>query len=111
MNRSRCSARAGEGAQEEGAAREGKAQSSNRFFRVSKVVGSADMLDSWVAWFRRLNIPCAITKGGGGYSLWRSGEEIGAEEQEEPIGLKELKAKKIVYSFGIAAADTEGAAC
>ena len=107
MNRSRCSARIGEGAQEEGGARVDVPQSSGRFFRVSKVVGSADMLDSWVAWFQRLNIPCAITKGGGGYSLWRSGEEIGGET---PIGLQELKEKKIVYSFGILAAEAESAA-
>ena len=102
MNRSRCSARAGEGVREEKGGREDGLQSSSRFFRVSKVVGSADMLDSWVAWFRRLNIPCAITKGSGGYSLWRRGEEIG---EESAIELKELKAKKIVYSFGIMAAE------
>ncbi len=108
MSRNRCSARTGEGTQqEEGGARGDSIQSSGRFFRVSKVVGSADMLDSWVAWFRRLNIPCAITKASGGYSLWRSGEEIGGET---PIGLKELRAKKIVYSFGILAGEAEGAA-
>ena len=109
MNRSRCSARIGEGAGEESGARGDGIQSSGRFFRVSKVVGSADMLDSWVAWFRRLNIPCAITKASGGYSLWRSGEEIGGEG-EEPIGLKELTAKKIVYSFGVLAAEAKSAA-
>jgi hypothetical protein len=106
MDRSRCSARVGVSEREEGGARGDGVQSSGRFFRVSKVVGSAEMLDSWVAWFRRLNIPCAITKGSGGYSLWRSGEEIGGEE---PIGLKELTAKKIVYSFGILCAEAESA--
>ena len=77
---------------------------SDRFFRISKVVGSMEMLNSWVEWFKRRNIPCAITKGSGGYSLWRQGEEIGGES----VTLSVLKKRKIVYSFGLSPAGEAG---
>ena len=77
---------------------------SDRFFRISKVVASAQMLSSWVDWFKQLNIPCAVTKGNGGYSLWRSGEEIG-DETSTSIGLQALRKMRIVYSFGLTAGD------
>jgi len=69
------------------------------FFVVSKVVESPEMLQGWVEWFRKLNIPCAIEKRrGGGYTLWRKGEEVGGKE---PVGLGELKKKRIIDAFGM----------
>jgi hypothetical protein len=74
----------------------------DRFFRISKVVGSLQMLDGWCEWFKLRNIPCAITKGNGGYTLWRGGEEIGGGES---LALSALRKKTIVYSFGLLSAD------
>ena len=42
----------------------------NFFFEISKTVESPEMLQGWFEWFRRLNIPCAITKSKQGYALW-----------------------------------------
>ncbi len=47
------------------------------FFEISKVVESPEMLQSWVDWFGRLNIPCVITRTNAGYTLWREGVEVG----------------------------------
>jgi hypothetical protein len=70
-----------------------------RFFVISKVVESPETLQGWVEWFRNRNIPCAIEKRrGGGFILWREGEEIGGKS---PIPLAELKKKRIVGSFGL----------
>ena len=74
----------------------------DQFFRVSKVVGSAKLLNGWVEWFRTHNIPCAVTKAGRGYSLWRSGIEIGGGVS---IALSALIQKNIVVSFGLIPAD------
>jgi hypothetical protein len=69
------------------------------FFVVSKVVESPEMLQGWVEWFRKLNIPCAIEKRrGGGYTLWRKGEEVGGKG---PVALAELKKKRIIGAFGM----------
>jgi hypothetical protein len=68
------------------------------FFEVSKVVSSPDMLKSWVEWFKKLNIPCAVMKTGGGYVLLRKGEEVGRSRAKTS---SELTAKNIVYSFGL----------
>jgi hypothetical protein len=69
------------------------------FFVVSKVVESPEMLQGWVEWFRKLNIPCAIEKRrGGGYTLWRRGEEVGGKG---PVALGELKKKRIIDAFGM----------
>ncbi|MDR2018110.1 MAG: hypothetical protein LBQ00_04450 [Syntrophobacterales bacterium] len=73
-------------------------QVRDQFFRVSKVVGSAKSLSGWVEWFKTRNIPCAITKVGRGYSLWRSGIEIGGGVS---IALSVLIKKNIVVSFGL----------
>ena len=80
-------------------------QVRDQFFRVSKVVGSARLLDGWVEWFKARNIPCAITKAGRGYSLWRSGVEIGGGVS---IALSALIQKNIVASFGLTPADGAG---
>jgi hypothetical protein len=80
-------------------------QVRDQFFRVSKVVGSARLLDGWVEWFKARNIPCAITKAGRGYSLWRSGVEIGGGVS---IALSALIQKNIVASFGLTPADEAG---
>jgi hypothetical protein len=77
-------------------------QIRDQFFRVSKVVGSARLLEGWVEWFKARNIPCAITKAGRGYSLWRSGIEIGGGVS---IALSALIKKNIVASFGLSSAD------
>ena len=76
----------------------------DRFFRVSKVVGSMEILSSWVDWFKLRNIPCAIAKGSGGYSLWRYGDEIGGKS----VPLSVLRKRKIVYSFGLSPAGEAG---
>lgn len=67
------------------------------FFEVSKVVASPDMLRTWIEWFKGLNIPCAIARVSGGYTLWRKGEEIGRTRAKATV----LKRKNIVYSFGL----------
>ena len=70
----------------------------NLFFEVSKKVESAEMLQGWFEWFRRLNIPCAITKSPEGYALWRQGEEVGRmRSKKQP----ELIRQHIVCSFGL----------
>ncbi len=68
------------------------------FFEVSKIVESPDMLKSWVEWFERLNIPCAVMKTRRGYVLWRKGEEVGRTRSKSS---SELTAKNIIYSFGV----------
>jgi len=60
------------------------------------------LLEGWVDWFKARNIPCAITKAGRGYSLWRSGVEIGGGVS---IALSALIKKNIVASFGLSSAD------
>ena len=79
--------------------REAACQNENLFFEMSKVMGSPEMLKSWVEWFRRLHIPCAIAKTDGGYTLWRKGEEVGRKTSEVPPVLIN---KNIVYSFCLA---------
>jgi hypothetical protein len=73
-------------------------QRDNGFFEVSKVVESLEMLEPWVGWFRRLDIPCVIEKRRHGYILWRKGVEIGGKE---PKSLSELKERKLVSLFGV----------
>ncbi|MGA3173934.1 MAG: hypothetical protein ABSE25_05830 [Syntrophorhabdales bacterium] len=68
------------------------------FFAISKTVESPEMLKSWIEWFRRLNIPCAITKTCGGYVLWRKGEEIGRTRSR---AVSRLIKKDVIYSFGV----------
>jgi len=70
----------------------------NLFFEVSKKVESAEMLKGWFEWFRRLNIPCAITKSSEGYALWRQGEEVGRMRSKKQA---ELIRQHIVCSFGL----------
>ena len=72
-------------------------ETQDAFFEVSKVVESPEMLQTWVEWFKRLNIPCAVARVSGGYTLWRKGEEIGRTRAK--VGV--LKRKNIVYSFGV----------
>jgi len=81
-------------------------QVRDQFFRVSKVVGSAKLLTGWVEWFKTHNIPCAVTKAGRGYSLWRSGIEIGGGVS---IALSSLIQKNIVVSFGLFPVDEAAA--
>ena len=73
-------------------------QSPDQFFRISKIVSDPEMLQGWFEWFKLRNIPCAITRGSGGYSLWRSGEEIGGGK---PLTLTLLRKRGIVDSFGL----------
>ena len=82
-------------------------QVRDQFFRVSKVVGSAKLLEGWVEWFKEHNIPCAVTKAGRGYSLWRGGIEIGGGVS---IALSALIQKNIVTSFGLYPAEEAGSA-
>jgi hypothetical protein len=67
------------------------------FFEVSKVVESPEMLNGWIEWFKRLNIPCFVTKKAGGYTLWRKGEEVGRPRAKA----EGLRMKDIVYAFGV----------
>lgn len=70
----------------------------NLFFEVSKKVESMEMLKGWFEWFKRLNIPCAITKSPEGYALWRQGEEVGrTKSKKQP----EFITQHIVCSFGL----------
>jgi hypothetical protein len=73
-------------------------QRDSGFFEVSKVVESPEMLEPWVGWFQRLDIPCVIEKRRHGYILWRKGVEIGGKE---PKPLSELKERKLVSFFGV----------
>jgi hypothetical protein len=73
-------------------------QSDHLFFEVSKVVESREMLEPWVGWFRRLDIPCIIEKRRHGYILWRKGVETGGAQS---IPLSELKERKLVSFFGL----------
>jgi hypothetical protein len=73
-------------------------QIENLFFEVSRTVQSPEMLASWVAWFRRLHIPCAIAKTEGGYTLWRKGKEAGGKRSKAPS-----VPMTIVCSFGLTA--------
>jgi hypothetical protein len=72
-------------------------ETQEAFFEVSKVVETPEMLQTWVEWFKRLNIPCAVARVSGGYTLWRKGEEIGRTRAK----VSALKRKNIVYSFGV----------
>lgn len=72
-------------------------EAQEAFFEVSKVVESPDMLQTWIEWFKKLDIPCAIAKVSGGYTLWRKGEEIGRTRAKASV----LKRKNIIYSFGL----------
>ncbi|HEY3278578.1 MAG TPA: hypothetical protein VGJ94_18315 [Syntrophorhabdaceae bacterium] len=85
--------------------REGEYPVPNLFFRVSKVVPSAQMLETWVSWFKQRNIPCVITKASGGYSLWRGGEEI---DGGPSVAVSALEKKGIVYSFGLCPGEESG---
>jgi len=49
----------------------------NLFFEMSRPVESPGMLKSWIDWFQRLHIPCAIARTEAGYTLWRKGKEVG----------------------------------
>jgi hypothetical protein len=73
-------------------------QHENLFFEMSRVVESPGMLMSWVEWFRRLRIPCAIAKADEGYTLWRKGTEVGRKRSKVP---PVLIRKNIVFSFGL----------
>ena len=77
-------------------------QHENLFFEMSRAVESPEMLKSWVEWFRRLHIPCAIAKTEGGYILWRKGREVGRKRSKVP---SELTKKNIVLSFGLTERD------
>ncbi len=72
-------------------------EAEGAFFEVSKVVESPEMLTGWIEWFKRLNIPCAVTKKAGGYTLWRKGEEVGRPRAK----VEGLRMKDIVYAFGV----------
>ena len=72
-------------------------KSDSLFFEVSKVVESREMLDPWVGWFQRLEIPCVIEKRRHGYILWRKGVETGGAE---PTTLSDLKERNLVSFFG-----------
>ncbi len=63
---------------------ETRRQHEKPFFEMSRVVESPEMLKSWVEWFRRLHIPCAIAKTDGGYTLWRKGTEVGRRRSKTP---------------------------
>ena len=77
---------------------EGTRRDEHLFFEMSRVVESPEMLMSWVEWFRRLHIPCAIAKADGGYTLWRKGTEVGRKRAKVPQILME---ENIVFSFGL----------
>ncbi|HME44545.1 MAG TPA: hypothetical protein VKF36_15755 [Syntrophorhabdales bacterium] len=67
----------------------------NLFFEMSRPVESPEMLKSWVEWFRRLHIPCAIARTEAGYTLWRKGKEVGRKRSKVPCVPMD-----IVCSFG-----------
>ena len=62
---------------------------------MSRPVESPEMLKSWVEWFRRLHIPCAIARTEAGYTLWRKGKEVGRRRSKVPCVPVD-----IVYAFG-----------
>jgi hypothetical protein len=66
----------------------------NLFFEMSRPVESPEMLKSWVEWFRRLHIPCAIARTEAGYTLWRKGKEVGRRRSKVPCVPMD-----IVYAF------------
>ena len=72
------------------------------FFEMSREVESPEMLKSWVEWFRRLHIPCAIAKTEGGYILWRKGTEVGRKRSKVPSVLTK---ENIIFSIGLTARD------
>ena len=81
---------------------EGTRRDEHLFFEMSRVVESPEMLMSWVEWFRRLHIPCAVARTDGGYTLWRKGREVGRRRAKVPqILIKE----NIVFSFGLTGSD------
>jgi hypothetical protein len=84
--------------------REATRQTENLFFEMSRPVESPEMLKSWVEWFRRLHIPCAIAKTEGGYTLWRKGKEVGRRRSKAPVLL--IK-ENIIFSFGLTARELD----
>jgi hypothetical protein len=84
--------------------REAKSEIENLFFEMSRPVESPKMLKSWVEWFRRLHIPCAIVKTEAGYTLWRKGKEAGPRGSKIPSLLTE---KNVIFSFGVSARQLE----
>ena len=64
--------------------REATRRVGNLFFEMSRPVESPEMLKSWVEWFRRLHIPCAIARTEAGYTLWER-EGGGTKEVESSI--------------------------
>jgi hypothetical protein len=68
------------------------------FFEISKIVDSPEMLQGWVEWFRRLNIPCVIEKRKAGYALWRKGDEAGRDRSKGPSA---PKPRNVVYSSAL----------
>jgi hypothetical protein len=72
--------------------------SLNGFFEISKIVESPDMLQCWVAWFKKLKIPCVIEKRKTGYALWRKGNEAGRDKSKGPLA---PNAHNIIYSFAV----------
>jgi hypothetical protein len=80
--------------------REAADQNESLFFEMSEIVESPEMLKSWVEWFRRLHIPCAIAKTEGGYTLWRKGREVGRKRSSVRSFLTK---ENIVFSIGVTA--------
>ncbi len=80
--------------------REATRHIGNLFFEMSRPVESPEMLKSWVEWFRRLHIPCAIARTEAGYTLWRKGKEVGRRRSKVPYVPTD-----IVYSFGFTASE------
>ena len=62
----------------------GSPRSEILFFEMSRPVESPEMLRSWVEWFQRLHIPCAIARTQEGYTLWRKGREAGRRRSKIP---------------------------
>jgi hypothetical protein len=83
---------------------EARRQCENLFFEMSRVVESPGMLMSWVEWFRKLGIPCAIAKTNEGYTLWRKGTEVGRKKSKIPPALIE---ENIVFSVGLTGRDLD----
>jgi hypothetical protein len=60
------------------------------------------MLQGWVDWFARLDIPCVIERRRSGFTLWRKGEEVGRNgSEEEPP----LNTKNVIYNSDSVAAN------
>lgn len=71
------------------------------YFRFSIHKETKNLLLPWFEWFKASDIPCCITSGPKGYSVWRAGKEAVDPETANVIRGKEVitKGMKIVEKY------------